>query len=275
MASYQDIERWAHSKDVAERRRALREAESSHDLRVVELVARMARTDTDEAVKIMAQTASRVLRTRLERALSRLDAGAAAAPTPPPIAVGLHSRKKLTSLEPRERRDAVIEIMRLGERHRVEELLATLAKEKEGWVRAEIAEALGILARPEVARDALVGMLTDAVSRVRANAVEALGKLRPAGFAEPVKKLLMDPDRRVRTNAIVAIGIAEHLEGRDALDALLESGDPLDGKAGVFALGQLGSPEAEERLRFLADNADNEVAQAARKALEYFGGRET
>ncbi len=253
----------ARSPDVGERRRFLREAETSHDLRVVPLVLRLAEADPDPSVKLRADSIRRVLTTRVERVMDLL--GVHRSTPPRPIAPA--GRKRLTDADARERRDAVLELIERRERHRVGELLAALQKEDEGWVRCEIADALGKLGTAHEAGEALVGLLADPVSRVRANAAEALGTLRPRGFEARLEPLLEDPDRRVRGNALVALAGSPSPVVEKALDRLVESRDPLDQKSALFALKRFEGKFAESRLRVLAASEDPSVRKAAEEAL--------
>lgn len=272
MATFDEIDRLARSGDPADRRKALRDVEQSHDLRVVAVLSRLVEADDDPSVRLRAEAALRVMRTRIERALDQIKntrVGGERPSMPVPRPGGFELRKKLGASDARDRRDAVLEILRHRERHRVDELLQALETEKEGWVRAEIADALGQLGRAETAGDALTRLLDDPVSRVRANAVEALGRLQPPGFQDRLRPRLMDSDRRVRANAAVALKNHMTPEVEDCLDSLVESRDPLDLKAALWALRTIGGTRSIARLELLLDSAPTEIRDDARRALEH------
>lgn len=110
-------------------------------------------------------------------------------------------------------------------------------RDRRWWVRAEAAQALGLVAEPAAA-SALVELLDDEGAEVRAAALEALGRIAdPATLPAIVEQLTSPRHQRVR---IVA---ALHHFGRAAAEPLVQWGRDNPAHRAVVAetLGQMGS----------------------------------
>lgn len=260
-----EFRRGLTSPDPHKRRLALHAAEGSHDLRVLHRIIQVARGDDDKAVRSVAVRCLRDMAQRVheaQRALRTVPGLEPVAPSAPP------PRRDVPGLDDPDaarRQKAVKAIAAAGDTARVPELVAALERETDGWVRSEMAWALGLLSLGEGVQEALVELLDDPVSRARANAVEALYKLRATGYSQQVLPLLEDSDRRVRSNAALAVAQGHWMDAEPVLLALARSYDRLDRQAAVFVAGQLPMHRRAEILKLLRDDVDERIRTEARK----------
>ena len=270
----EELRRLATSPDAQDRRRAAREAERSADLRTVALIVPLARDDADAAVRFVAQQALRVFTARLEEVMEELR-------SVPDLAVA----PRLTTAAPRRSQGsgpaaADLHAADATERHRackeladqrdpaaVRRLLEALASEGEGWVRAEIAWAIGVLGGGEGAQPALEGLLADPVSRARANAVEALQLIGARGFEEHCLPLLEDKDRRVRSNAALVLAEEYWHRAKPVLAGMATSKDRLDRMAVLFALQHIPAQKSRPILKEMQADPDLEIRKRVRGML--------
>jgi HEAT repeat protein len=160
----------------------------------------------------------------------------------------------------------------------VPRLLATTQRDPDERVRAKSAEALSAAITagacpPETAAKAAADLLEDPRPEAR---VAGLGLLRAAkrrhlGAAKALVGALGDNDRSVRLQACELVGeIAPPGYGPavEALRHLAADRDREVSRAAILSLGLLGGPEAGLALRQLRGDADPDVADAARAALE-------
>jgi cyclophilin family peptidyl-prolyl cis-trans isomerase len=121
-------------------------------------------------------------------------------------------------------------------------ILHTLAEEraKESLDRETVLLALtaALRARPANAAPVLAAFLDSPDARIRADAANAIARLRLKEANEKLRKLLDDPDPVVRANAARALGVAED---KDAVDVLiLRATSDEDLRVRVSAIRALG-----------------------------------
>lgn len=138
---------------------------------------------------------------------------------------------------------------------------------EDAWVRCALADALG--AQGPLAKDAapmLVQALYDPDAALRFHAVWALGEIGPAGKALPqLLPLLKDEDFEVRAAVADVLGLFG-AEGLPPLRGIVQDRTSELRLMAVGSLADVGSAAVED-LEALQDDADPEIAQAARTAL--------
>jgi HEAT repeat protein len=153
---------------------------------------------------------------------------------------------------------------------RVPEIQQWFDRETDSRMRASLVTAAGKLGG-RLAVDMLKKCLSDPDGRIRANAVEALmGKVRP----EALVGLLHDSDNRCRANAIVALKDHKRVDVLKHLKTMA-SGDASSRKSAVYAIVEVGTPEATEILKLLDEDPDADVKEKARQAREILTARAT
>ncbi len=151
---------------------------------------------------------------------------------------------------------------------RVPEIQQWFDRETEPRMRASLVTAAGKLGG-RLAVDMLKKCLSDPDGRIRANAVEALmGKVRP----ESLVGLLHDSDNRCRANAIVALKDHKRVDVLKHLKTMA-SGDASSRKSAIYAIVEVGTPEAAELLKLLDEDLDADVKEKARQAREILTAR--
>lgn len=260
-----ELRRGLASSDPHQRRLAIHAAEKSHDLRVLHRVIQVARGDDDEGVRSVALRCLRVMSDRVHDARRALQTVPGLAPPPPSAPPPPRDLPGLDDPDPPRRQKAVKAIAQARDKSKVPDLVEALRTEKDGWVRSEMAWALGMLELREGVQEVLVPLLKDPVSRARANAVEALFRLKADGFHRQALPLLKDPDRRVRSNAALALAQGYWGDAEPVLVALARSYDPLDRQAAVFVAGQLPLSRRGSVVRLLRDDVDERIRARARE----------
>lgn len=262
-----ELRRRVTSADAHTRRMAVHGAEDLLDLKVVSVLIPLAQRDPDEGVRKLAEHALRRMHAKLEGALHSLHQLPGFAPR--------HAEKPkeepegdLQSTDAAERRRAVQRLAAGKLRSQTGALVAMLPDEPEGWVRSEVAWALGLLAKKGEAREALCALLTDPVSRVRANAIEALHRLGEPDLDPWALPLLEDRDRRVRSNAALALAPTRWEDAKKTLAALAKSLDRLDRQAALYVAGELSPGPRIELLRKLEEDADPNIRERARRLIK-------
>jgi HEAT repeat protein len=194
-------------------------------------------------------------------------------------------RRRLTSSEVEERRDA---LMRLGNLKRPDASRAAVAglRDQLPIVRAAAAHAILFLPSLE-ASTLLIPLLQDKSEFVRRETAYALGEMRSRAAVEPLAHLLLiDKDAGVRGAAAVALGEIKDESGIPALSQAL-GGPPLTQKkkkpkgetnefvlrAAARSLGQIRSRAAVEILIGALGNKDHagDVRREAAIALGLIG----
>lgn len=264
------------SPDPQKRRKAAREAERSQDLRIATILAPLARQDPDAGVRFVALKALRVFHARLEKASRELATVPELAPPrptgglPPPPAFEESRRPgvpKLDSPDAVDRRRAALAMGEKGDPEVIPALVAALDSEPEGWVRSELAWALGVLGAAEGVEEVLIPLLEDPVSRARANAVEALHRIGAESFREAALPLLEDRDRRVRANTALALAKTHWRPASRCLEKLSTSPDRLDRHAALFTLQSILPEHRKPLLEGMLDDPDPDVRDRVQDML--------
>ncbi len=149
-------------------------------------------------------------------------------------------------------------------------------KVEDPHVQASCVAVLGNMG--EVARNAAEGVLSSAIShpddRVRANAVEAVGRLTASGQAvlRMVCPLSTDPNNRVLANVAVAIAKHDLPAAVEVLERIATIPDKWFRTSAAWAAGVIGRPEAFPTLTRLATTEDATIQLMVVRSLEAFGG---
>jgi len=132
-----------------------------------------------------------------------------------------------------------------------------LHSEEDAHVRATLIQTLGNIG-DEKMLPVLALYLEDSDSRVRANCVEAVSRLKisEASLKTALLKLVNDPSNRVRANiAISLLSIGEE-KGREILEKMLVSKDEFMRASATYALGEVRESGDKSRLiELLADSS--------------------
>lgn len=110
-------------------------------------------------------------------------------------------------------------------------------------VRINAAEALGNLGDPR-AVEPLIRALYDSAGGVRERAAGALGKLNDARAIEPLIDALSDPNMLVQTQAMNALAAMRATQAVEPLTSLLTNTGTYMASKVVWALHEIGTPEA-------------------------------
>jgi cellulose synthase operon protein C len=136
--------------------------------------------------------------------------------------------------------------------------------------RREVVRLLSSYAAP-VVRDALLQALSDPDAGVRAEAAEAVGRVRLEDAVPRLLDWLGDPDADVRTGAAVALGRIGAARAVPPLVRLLGDARSDVRRAAVGALAAIGAPEVVVPLLGRLDDADTDVRVEAAEALGRIG----
>ncbi|GIW40842.1 MAG: hypothetical protein KatS3mg076_1419 [Candidatus Binatia bacterium] len=143
-------------------------------------------------------------------------------------------------------------------------------RSEEGEKRLEAVRRLGESGEPGAVQY-LVGALGDPDVRVRAKALDMLAQMR-ATEATPVLVqylFLRTTDRAMKKRILAALGeIGDVRAAKPIVDFLRRDLDPESCGTALFALGEIGAPEAEPVLREFAQTSDDPtLRRLAREAL--------
>lgn len=103
---------------------------------------------------------------------------------------------------------------------------------------------------------------------MRLSALRAMGRSADTRWRSMVRAELTSPDAAMRAEAALAAGELEIKAARPRIIALLADGELAVRLAAIDALGHLGGKAARDALRTVADEADEEEAEAAEIALD-------
>jgi cyclophilin family peptidyl-prolyl cis-trans isomerase len=121
-------------------------------------------------------------------------------------------------------------------------------------------------ARPEGAGAVVAEFIGYANPRVRADALNALARLRAKDKLPDARQLLKDPDPIVRANAARVLGGAED---KESVDALLEiATKDVDSRARVSAIRALGALKDEKSAKALLESSNKLSVNDAGELLE-------
>ena len=207
------------------------------------------------------------------------------------------------------RQNAIVALGDIGDARAIEALVKLLSEESHRWAwrtRRYAVEALGKIGDSRTV-EPLIKALGDKHGKIRTAATEALGEIGDSRAVEPITKALEDGSMEVRYCAAEALGkigdaravepLIESFEDEDAfggyarinaMEALGKIGDtravqPLIGvlsdgtwrahvrKSAAGALGEIGDERAVEPLIGVLSDENEDVRNAAKKALKKLG----
>jgi len=120
--------------------------------------------------------------------------------------------------------------------------------------------------------DPLSEYLSHNDSRVRADTVEALGQQQDTKVVGLIRKLIFDRDNRVSANAVIVLassGIKQEAElGMSVLEEMLISDSSPMRSSAIYAMGELDSPDAVNRLMTYLQDTSEEVRFHAAAAIQ-------
>ncbi len=102
--------------------------------------------------------------------------------------------------------------------------------------------------------------------RIRANAVEAVGRLGYRG--KELSKYLEDQNNRVRANAIVAL--AEWMDVSEAINLMSQHQDSLFRKSLLYAIKQIRDKSAMDALEYLIHDNEISIRNQALEVLQFY-----
>ena len=162
---------------------------------------------------------------------------------------------------------AVKDILKAQDRTKLPAIKEALIRENDTFVKSSFVRAIGELGNEDDI-ETITPFLLDRESRVRANAVEAIGNL--SKNKEILKKLipaLNDINNRVRANAAVAIKDLFPLEAMAALREMAGETDVRMKLSTVYACLEIGTDQATAILANLALEHDLRISEKALSAL--------
>jgi HEAT repeat protein len=150
-------------------------------------------------------------------------------------------------------------------------LLDTAADNKQPLeVRRRAVEALGYFASSPQAQDEITRIYEHSDPVVRESALIAMGRSMLPQWIPYIERDLRNPAPALRYEAARAVGeFAE--EGESMLPALLPLVNDTDNEvalAAIWALGQVGGPDAQRVLETISESQDEVRAEAASEALD-------
>ncbi len=192
-----------------------------------------------------------------ENLLGSLDLGAAAV------------RDDLAARDPAVRLKAAFSASQDGNKDAVGPLLARLKVEADPKVKATIISAVGGLGQSAEVVPVLLPFLKDPDDRTRANTVEILGRhhIDAPGVVAALIPLLDDENNRTKTNAILSLRKSLGAMAYQRLSDMAADSEPFLRRSALFALDELGGPEAVEPVLMLAIDADIAIRKRAIEVL--------
>jgi HEAT repeat protein/beta-lactamase regulating signal transducer with metallopeptidase domain len=157
-------------------------------------------------------------------------------------------------------------------RAQVAQALAAALKDENADVRAEAMQALARMRSP-LAFDPMVAALRDASPDVRQQAAFSLGQLRDARAVGPLTAALKDTEPDVRQQVVFALGQITAKEAVPGIVAALKDENVEVRQQAAFALGQVGGPSAVQPLVSVLQDTNDEVREQAVFALGRVGDK--
>ncbi|MEE2924829.1 MAG: HEAT repeat domain-containing protein, partial [bacterium] len=164
------------------------------------------------------------------------------------------------SLAAKDSRTRLIEINRIVQgriRDRYKELEERLVVEEDNYVIASLILGLGQV-KQESAVPLLKNFLSSSVPRLRANAIEALGRFDDPKLLPEILLNLDDSNNRARANAIIALKDLAYVDVLSPLRKMIESEDFMAQQSAFFAITEIGSEESLKILVELAESTKHE-----------------
>lgn len=147
-----------------------------------------------------------------------------------------------------------------------------LQKSENPQVVATIISVFGTFDEPELSQ-VIIPFLSHSDSRVRANAIEALGEIGDQGSIEHIVPFMEDSDNRIKANAAKALWKFDDSLVMEVLSSMVSSSSEGMRISAAHALARINSDESRKLLQNLA-SAKGEVGAIARENLEEIDNRD-
>jgi HEAT repeat protein len=160
--------------------------------------------------------------------------------------------------EDNDRRVRAIQILGLLKKNpKIRELLAKLVQDRNEKIRATAVNLLGRIVGPED-QELVLSLLNDKDKRVRANTVEALEAVGNKKIVPILIRFRKDPNNRIRGNVLKALYTLGFTDIEDDLVAMLQNADNFMRASGLWVVTKIKikSPKLEDLAGFyiLSDN---------------------
>lgn len=179
--------------------------------------------------------------------------------------------KDLYSEEEVRRVRAVQVLGLLRDNPRVRDILAKLIQDRNVRVRATAVNLLGrIISFEDRDRELILSLLNDKDKRVRANTIEALEALGNKRVVPILLRFKADPNNRIRGNVLKALHTLGYSGVETELKTMLESNDPYMKASALWVLSQtkLSDNDLHDKAGFYLLSENDMVASNAKRALE-------
>jgi HEAT repeat protein len=169
-----------------------------------------------------------------------------------------------------QRRLRAVQILGLLRKNpKVREILAELVKDRDEKIRATAINLLGKVVGPND-QQIILSLLSDKDLRVRANTVEALESLGSQRMVPILLRFRSDPSNRIRGNVLKALHTLGHTRIEEHIEEMLRSGDEYMHASALWVISQ--TKVCNETLEDLAGKAlvaeSEMVVRNATSALE-------
>ncbi len=152
-----------------------------------------------------------------------------------------------------QRRLRAVQILGLLRKNpKVRDILADLVKDRDQKIRATAINLLGKVVGPND-QDIILSLLNDSDKRVRANTIEALESLGNTRLIPILLRFRKDPNNRIRGNVIKALYTLGHTDVSGDLTAMLQTNEPFMMASALWVMTQLKI--ANRELEDLAGHA--------------------
>jgi hypothetical protein len=172
--------------------------------------------------------------------------------------------------EDNDRRLRAVQILGLLSKNpKVREILAGLVKDRNEKIRATAVNLIGKLIGPEN-QHVILSLLNDPDKRVRANTVEAIESLGNKRLLPILLRFRKDPVNRIRANVLKAMYNLGNKEIMPDIMLMLQNEDPFMQASGLWLVAQINfhNLQIESLTGFLMVSDNEMVTRNAAKALK-------
>jgi HEAT repeat protein len=169
-----------------------------------------------------------------------------------------------------DRRIRAIQILGLLKKNpKIRELLANLVQDRNEKIRATAVNLLGRIIGPEN-QELVLSLLNDKDKRVRANTVEALEAVGNKKIVPILIRFRKDPNNRIRGNVLKALYTLGFTEIQEDLCGMLQSTDNFMRASGLWVISKIkiASQKLEDLAGFYILSDNEMVYNNARNALK-------
>jgi HEAT repeat protein len=171
-----------------------------------------------------------------------------------------------------DRRVRAIQILGLLRKNpKIRELLARLVQDRNEKIRATAVNLLGRIVGPED-QELVLSLLNDKDKRVRANTVEALEAVGNKKIVPILIRFRKDPNNRIRGNVLKALYILGFTDIEEDILAMLQNSDNFMRASGLWVISKIKivSQKLEDLAGFYILSDNEMVCNNARNALTSF-----